>query len=184
MTNDEVEAFWLKHTKKPRVQAQLERLPGVWSEWQTLTGKPQWYPDLNYRIHPEDLEKFTMTQQPKLDVTKPLQYASNKDLQVVFLSEMTMADGSKRLLFKITTPAGADSLMQTDLDGDGPFGRVVNPLQQRSVEWRAVYGAGSGASYREFDFAKRCAGESCLGFIKITTFTDGTFAVEKIEEAS
>lgn len=184
MTNDEAKAFWLKHNKKPRVQAQLERREGVWTEWQTLMGNPKWYPGLNYRIHPEDLEKFTMQEQPKLDVTKPLQYAPDKDQRVVFLTEMTMADGSKQLLFKTTTPAGADSLVQTDLDGDGPFGRVVNPPQQRSVEWRAVYINGADRPHGSLESAKRNAVMPHLGFIKITTFTDGTFAVEKIEEAS
>lgn len=184
MTNDEAKAFWLKHNKKPRVQAQLERLPGVWTEWQTLTGDPQWCPDLNYRIHPEDLEKFSMPQQPKLDVTKPMQYTRNKDLLVTFLSEMTGPSGSKQLLFKITSADGYDNLVQTDLAGVGSFGCIVNPPQQRSVEWRAVYINGADRPHGSLESAKRNAVMSHLGFIKITTFTDGTFAVEKIEEAS
>lgn len=182
MTNDEVRAFWLKHGKEPRIQAQLERRPGVWTEWQTLTGAPQWYPDLRYRIHPEDLEKFTMQEQPKLDVTKPLQWADNKDLTVVFLSEMTHQDGRKQLLFKTTTTDGVDGLLYTSLDGKGAWGRVVNPPQQRSVEWRAVYANGTDRPHVSLESAKRNALMHSLGFIKITTFTDGTFTVEKVEE--
>lgn len=179
MTNEEVKAFWLKHGKKPRVQI-CRSLANAYCVWETFTySDPTFQRESTYRIHPDDLAEYT-TPRRKLDVTKPLRMVDSTQDSVQFLTRLVVRD-EVLLAFKVSNPQG-DSVIYTNEYGASYEGDVVNSTEVSRAVFYAVYSDSSigYASDSLAEVSRRAGTEHPVGFMKVTTFTDGTFKVESV----
>lgn len=106
----EVESFWLKHNKEPRVQ-----IKGLDGPWKTLDHEPSWYATIQYRIHPKDLEKFMNTEE-QIDITKPVMFRNSPKEKVEIRGTLNKV-GQKYILIVVTDEEGLQCHGQRPADG-------------------------------------------------------------------
>lgn len=117
MTNEEVKAFWLKHGMKPRVEYRIPRAGRLDNLWHLSDEDPIWYQSLEYRIHPDDLEKFMNTEK-KLDLTKPLAFRNRPDWKVLrHLVTLERSATHYREAFLVEDFAGRQTVVNRMVDG-------------------------------------------------------------------
>lgn len=126
-----------------------------------------------------------MDKKTALDINQPLQYTANPAMGVEFLCNRRKARGEVRLVFKLTVEEGVEDLLETDAEGNCDLGwKVVNVVGIRAEKYWAVYGDGGLGFCTDSLQETKCRvvkDDDLVGYVKITTLTDGTFNVERVE---
>ena len=122
-----------------------------------------------------------------VDLTKPVQTRDGRPVEILRLNRIhphypvvaliTQPDGRQD-----TATYTAQGSAQVNSVSPHPIDLANVPPKVLSEAYRSVYrDGGVGATFTTAQAAKREASPNALGTIKLTTFDDGSFTVEKVE---
>ena len=119
-----------------------------------------------------------------LDLTKPVQTRDGRPVRIL-CTDRKHFEGS---VVALVLMDGKEMVRSYNLDGrylmssPSDIDLINVPPKVRSEVYRNVYREGVvGANFTTAQAAKREASHGAVGVIKITTFDDGSFTVEKVE---